>query len=681
MHQPFNKNNKAQHGNAYLICSVLISLSLLTACATTGDQNSKNQLDLKPYATLTTNDAVNHIESNFRDSDRKELDVYAPDHYSTAARAIDEAKKLLAESQPREKVVQKVAVAQAMLRNGDVVMRKVKDLLEDEITTKNKLDSLNTKSAYATEYGSLNERLNKIIRKIESGNTTSEDNRKKLLKDMQSLERKALYHNAMNEPREILKRVKYRGGEQLAPITYGEAIAVFKRAEEFIQQNPNYDIGIAQMGSEALFAAKRALYIAEGVSALKQKVSFSPEQVILDEEYRMHRVARQLAELDYRDNSLEVQSELLAKDAEAISLELKNKDDLVIALRDTLIKVRDSSSRLTMLSESTERLKQEKNQWLAKEALFKAKVEQLANELKQSETQLDSTQQRLLAIKSNNTKLEKDLTLSNQNASALKKEILDFKLTQKKLSTEEPIAPTNNITTTSNDQAEKPAPSRAAAKPARDAARLVEVVEAEDATNNEDTNNIVESAQTTDKVFVKNEIPSSDGAKALPIEATAPTQLTNTTPSVPVDIVATSQKEEAQLQQQTPTPSKNQIEKSAVANTDSTLSEKHNKTDPSLRHVISKTLADTESEPKTILISQKENATRAKITEQETLEALKSARELIKDLKNTETKLMGNPAPAVEIVQTESDEPFLDDGESDIISEQNSADTFVDATE
>ncbi|MDH3326414.1 MAG: DASH complex subunit DAD3 family protein [Gammaproteobacteria bacterium] len=415
---------KALNCKHFFHSAIVIALVSISACATSGGQNTSGpELDLTKYSTITSHDAVNNVDSSYQTSDINQLAIFAPDHYSTAGKAIEDAKTLLAESQPREQVVQKVAVAEAVLRNGDLVMRKVKDILKNEITIKEKLDSLNTKSAYGNEYGSLDERLNKLIKKIESGNNTDDQNRETLLKDMRQLERKALHYNAMNEPLEILKRVKNHGGEQLAPVTYAEALVVFKHAEEFIQQNPNYDIGIAKIGREALFAAKRALYVTEGVSVLKQKVIFAPEQVVLDEEYRMYRVSRQLAELDYRDNSLEVQSELLAKEAESIALELKNKDGLVIALRDTLIKVRDSSSRLTMLSESTEQLKKEKNDWLAKEALFNAKITQLTEDLKKSDTQLDFTQQKLLTIQSNNTQLTKQILADKENAIVLANEL------------------------------------------------------------------------------------------------------------------------------------------------------------------------------------------------------------------------------------------------------------------
>ena len=676
--------SKAFFNRCYLQSAIVIALLSISACATTGGSADQEKLDLAKYSTVTSHDAVTSIESTYHTTDINELATYAPDHYSTAGKAIEDAKALLSKSQPREKIVQKVAVAEAMLRNGDRVMQKVKDILEPEISIKQKLDMLNTKNAYAAEYGSLNERLNKIIREIEAGNNTDEQNREKLLKDMQHLERKSLRYNAMNEPQEILKRVKYSGGEQLAPITYGEAVAVFKRAEEFIKQNPDYEVGIAQMGREALFAAKRALYITEGVSSLKQKVAFAPEQVILDEEYRMYRVARQLADLDYRDNSLEVQSELLAKEAESIAIEMKNKDDLVIALRDTLIKVRDSSSRLTMLSESTQKLKKEKNAWLAKEALFKAKVAQLEENLKKTEMQLDSTQQTLLAIKSDNNKLAAQAKLTEQNtlAGKTKPQTLntnkpnpaenESSITASAIATKEeqqpaPMAETEIVKKVTTKPAvipesnPKPVPQtfvKTESKPAFKEVMVSKPVEK------------VTSPDTLNKLEIQKEAPIKSQPALIASEPNvAPTPATaliseDSTQKNTNDAVAKTQSTDERPNEI------EKIESKAVSNepliTEITSTPPPEPTERKKVEATSK--SDTESEDTLAVLAKKKNP--PKVTEQETLDALRSAKELIKSLEATEVKL-------VDKTNTEAaDDISTDDG---FLEEES--DAFVDASE
>ena len=407
-------------------------LSIISGCV--GLETNQNQIDLSAYSSLTTVDAVKKLESNLKASEKNKLAIFAPQHYSTADQALIDARSLIKKNEPRAQVVQKVAVASAVLRNGDIVMRKVKDILEEQLIVKEKLDSLKTKKVYRSEYGSLEERLNSIIREIEGGEVTNnEKNRGKLLKDLQKLERRAIRYNAMHEPEEILKRVKYRGGKKLAPLTYEDAFAVFQHAEDFIAQNPNYEAGIEQMGQEALFAAKRALYITEQVAALSQKVSISLEQVILDEEYRLYRVARELDSVDLRDNPLEMQSEQLANIAKNKADEYRNKEGLILALRDTLIKVRDSSSELTALNDKSIRLKKEKGEWLAKEALYKAKVSHLESNFTKSQLRLDQTQQKLLSLKDENNLLFETLNKEKINAEKLQLQISSAKIKLEKL--------------------------------------------------------------------------------------------------------------------------------------------------------------------------------------------------------------------------------------------------------
>lgn len=406
---------------------VLIVASALAGCATFNKPGefSEEELKLSQYATMTSVDAVRKLEQNYKSSINSDLPVFAPKHYSTAGKALDEAQNLLSQNGPRDQIVHKVAVGHAVLRNADHVVEKVKETLSDELELKNKLESLNTDAVYSTEYGSLLDRLNQVIQSIEAGKTDVAENREKLIKDMQQLEQKARRYNAMHEPEEILKRVKYSGGEKLAPLTYREAVEVFKRAEEFIKQNPTYETGIEQVGREALFAAKRALYITQEVAALSQKMNLSPEQIVLDEEYRLHRIAREITHKDFRDHPIEVQSELLAKTALEQASEIKSKDELVIALRDTLIKVRDSSTQLTSLSETASQLKEEKNEWLAKDALYRSKIQDLEEKLAESIAQLDQTQQKLLGISTENTELTQALAQTKQNIELLNQQLAE----------------------------------------------------------------------------------------------------------------------------------------------------------------------------------------------------------------------------------------------------------------
>ena len=362
----------------------------LGACATSGPHNQfePSKKDLVRLQTMPTTSAIKEAQTYIDRSREQELDFLTPQHFDLANKALTEAKDLLSKQQPAQHIVQKVAVAEAVLKNGELVARKIKSSLSDELSIKSSLDELNASKIYGNEYGSLVARLNQVIRQVEEGKKAdSIKERDKLITEMTQLEVKSIKYNALNEPKEILKRVKYRGGPELAPVTYEEALEVYASAERFISENPHMREAVERLSQEALFAAKRLLYLTEEISALSQKVNRSLEQVVLDEEYRLFRVARALTNKDVRDHPLEVQSELIAEAVAEISAQQQKQDDLVIALRDTLIKVRDASAP-SILNATIKGLNKEKNEWLAKDALYTAKISQLNAEIEARESQL-----------------------------------------------------------------------------------------------------------------------------------------------------------------------------------------------------------------------------------------------------------------------------------------------------
>jgi len=689
-----NRFQRLKHQCAAWIVSVL--MLLVAGCVTLPDP--ANEIDTSAYSNVTSVQAVKELESNLKDSASKELNVFAPKHFITADKALIEARSLISKNQPREKVVQKVAVAEAVLKNGDLVMRKVKDILEEQLVVKEKLESLETPKVYRSEYGSLVERLNTIIREIESGDVnSSEKNRGKLLHDLQKLERRSIRYNAMHEPEEILKRVKYRGGEKLAPLTYQDAVAVFKRAEEFITQNPNYESGIEQMGQEALFAAKRALYITEQVAALSQKVSLSLEQVVLDEEYRLYRVARELASIDLRDNPLEVQSELLAETAKNKSKEYQNKEELIIALRDTLIKVRDSSTQLAELNDTSNKLRKEKGEWLAKEALYKAKVSHLEENLTQSEIQLDQTQQKLLAIKDENNLLFNQLSLEKENSQTLENQLQQTNVTATKTSpqqnmTTDPAAVEHEIPNTEPAAQQEivaiPTTPNLETTPSEPVQTENQIADSENPTGPTPTVDIKESdLDTSGEVAEQPPTPAKTEEIAIPQG-----EIENSQPEVAETIA-----NETDIKPQSPTDSNSAAvnKEKEKPNTESAkaeliMPESVAAQEPAIKDEIEKTVSTTDNKenPESEKIQKVAITTlptsdkpRAKITEKETLDALNSVKELIKLYEKTEEKPAGKTAQNSPSVKTTTTKVSLKDKQQNATSDDSDDDIFVDASE
>lgn len=376
--------------------------ALTTAgCAVSVEKFSPEEGDVARFDRMTTLEAIQEVNNQLKKAQQSKLEFYAPDHYDVAAKALAQARDFLAANSPRESVVRKVAMAEAVLTSGDTVARSMKVALGPELEIKDRLDALNAPKVFGRDYESLVERLTQVIRKVENGQSAEAKlSRETLIPDLQALEARTVIYNALHEAEETIKRVSYRGGEKLAPITFREANEVLRRADEFIRTNIHNRAAIEQVGNEALFAAKRALYVTEEVASLGGKVSLSLEQVVLDEEYRLFRVARAISADDVRDHPLEVQSELLAKNVKELAEKAQNQDLLVNALRDALGQARESSTQLGELDSELHQLRRDRNAWQAEKALFSAQIGDLRARLTQAESSVASMTATLAAAPS-----------------------------------------------------------------------------------------------------------------------------------------------------------------------------------------------------------------------------------------------------------------------------------------
>jgi len=359
-----------------------------SSCATIENNKAVNAeiKDVSQFNHVTTAAAVNQIENTLNQAKQEDLPFLAPQHFSMADNALKEAKQLLAENASREKIVQKVAVAEAVIRSGKKVKQNIETILGDALALKQNLETYNAPKTYGREYDTLVSRLEAIIQQIENGKPeNTAEGHTALVKDLRELEVRSIIQAVLGEAKETLKRVKYRNGETLAPFTYQDAKNVVEKAEVFIYTNPYDTTAIERVKQEALFATKRALYITEEVAALSHKVNVSLEQVILDEEYRLFRIARILSTADFRNNSLEVQSEMLANAAKTLLEKDTHTEQLITALKQTIDRTQQTTQQLSSMTESINALKKEKSTWLATQAQLKVKIHTLQAQLKPQE--------------------------------------------------------------------------------------------------------------------------------------------------------------------------------------------------------------------------------------------------------------------------------------------------------
>lgn len=402
----------------------LLLVSILSGCTTLPPLQPINTQESSPLSnsantTATSVDAIKRLEINLIRSKADHLALFAPSHFAMVNKTLNEAQALIAQGAEKKLISEKIAVAKTMIYSGDKVKSKVETLLEKQFSIKKRLDTLKTNIAYQTEYNSMIHRLKRVIQGIEENNTLHAQNtHEQLLTDMQSLELRTIQYQALHEPSEIIQRIKYQNGEKLAPTTFQDAIAVYRRAERFIKENPNSKIGAERVGREALFAAKRALYITNQVSSLIQKVEFSLEQVVLDEEYRLHRVARELNSPDLRDSPLEIQSEKLALFAREKSSVHAKQNQLMTHLNHSLTKAKTNISALRTSKQIEIEAKIETGKKHVENVLLKKEIQSLKENLLLTQAKFEASQQRLSIIAQENVRLSHSTNNSQYRPSA-----------------------------------------------------------------------------------------------------------------------------------------------------------------------------------------------------------------------------------------------------------------------
>lgn len=381
-------------------CWVLMTV---LACASTPDPKTITAPpdEIDRISLMKTSEAVSELKSQFNEAENRGLSIFAPEHYKIAYSALQEVEDMVGRADNKGSVVNKIAVTQAVIRSGTNVVKNVKERLKDEIKLKEKLVFLNANDVYTFEFNNVVTRLDGLIRQLENGKFSQvEEARPALIADMRGLQSRAARFNALNEPEIILKRVKRRGGAELIPITYAEAEAVLKSAENFLKANPQNVEAVERIGQQALFAARRALFVSDEVASLQHTIKFSPEQVVLDEEFRLNQIVKGLGDdMDLRDNPLEVQAQKLSETVSHLAKKNIENEKMVGVLRKAVEKGEGADEKFLALNEEIKKLYTEKNTWEAREALYKARVLQL-------NTELEAQRARVAVLSSGATKAE-----------------------------------------------------------------------------------------------------------------------------------------------------------------------------------------------------------------------------------------------------------------------------------
>lgn len=288
---------------------------LLSACSTNVGKSIKiSDAQLAQYDAMSKPKALALLEGSIGAARSANMPFLAP-HYFNEANELFIALQTSPETTAKNVWVADIAKAHTLLDKGESVGAQVRERFPRELELKGLLDQFNASRSYPDDYKEVMAKLSDLIEIVELGKTNNIDRDKnELIKNMQVLDIKAVQYSALHESDLTNQATQHKLDPKLAPIVFSEALRIYADASKRIAAAPHNAEPVRRAGDEALFAARRAWFIAERIIAL-QKLSL--EGIALEEEKYFSDLTAAIGQKDLRDQALFKQEEIIAGTAKA----------------------------------------------------------------------------------------------------------------------------------------------------------------------------------------------------------------------------------------------------------------------------------------------------------------------------------------------------------------------------
>lgn len=407
----------------------ILFAALLGACATPVSTNIKaSAANVTKYNNLSDLDVVATLEKNVNEAKAANMPFLAPHYFQEAAQVLAVCQTELGAG-PKAELVNNAAKGDAILEKGRAVMEIVKYRFVRELELKSQLDDHEASKLLPKEYERVIGNFSGLIEKVEREQATNIDRDKEALQTaMLDVLIKAIQESVLREPDRLNADSKKKNAERQIPVTYAEALKIYQDARTQIAAAYGDQKLVQRLGAQALFAARHAQQVNERVSLLQSQLNVSAEggaaasgagrsggahtsgaaapeklsleQIVLQEEDRLRRIATALGVDDLRDRPLDRQVEEITRAASSRADQSRSDEA-----------IRDLKVRLKAADEASE---QAKARLAAGEQQLAANDQQLAANAKQLAAKDQQLTDRDTQIKALNEKLAQ---LANANSS------------------------------------------------------------------------------------------------------------------------------------------------------------------------------------------------------------------------------------------------------------------------
>ncbi|MAK92682.1 MAG: hypothetical protein CMI13_15790 [Oleibacter sp.] len=262
---------------------------------------------------------IQHAQSKLELGRSENLSYYAPRHLAEAEKSLLKAQDMLTSGKSDGEVKTVAMTSLKTLEAGLAVKKDILRQLKPSYDHLQVLKDIKADQYFPTDFADVEESLTGVMSLMEDQQTLkAESGQKALLARMHQVEVNTIEYIQLKPVKDLLTRVKNKGGADVAPISWETAQKSLLEAQALISKTPRAKGAIARVTVEATKAAQHAEVITDLTNQILDAGKDDAEAISLKMERWLYRISTALKHEDIRHLPLDQQASEYAKSVEAL---------------------------------------------------------------------------------------------------------------------------------------------------------------------------------------------------------------------------------------------------------------------------------------------------------------------------------------------------------------------------
>lgn len=268
--------------------TISIGLPLLFLIAALACSVKPPVADLKPGANPETE--ASRIAAELKDAQQHQVDLLSPQNFKEASTALGRAFEKQGRGKGQDEGSHDLATSQAYLNQATNTAKISNRLLGSILVVRSQAIAANATPSFVRELAELDQRLMKLTRRIESGQSSlSYQSISELTTAYENLELRGIVYSNLGPAKANLESATAAGAKKLVPKTLSWANARYMEAEFRIGRRRHDPVVVSQASTEAIAASARLVKMVQYAKSIKEG---NPEDLAQEIERRDAEVKR-----------------------------------------------------------------------------------------------------------------------------------------------------------------------------------------------------------------------------------------------------------------------------------------------------------------------------------------------------------------------------------------------------